>query len=66
MHCTYCHRDNHYKRTCNYWRHDTKNTGAGRGGTPRDRGRGRGRGASRGRGSSNRCGMSRGGGNHSR
>eukprot|EP00961_Rhodomonas_salina_P167367 2255304-Rhodomonas_salina.1 len=67
IHCTYCHCDNHYKRTCNYWSHDTKNGGAGRGTSPRGRGRGRGRGATpRGRGGSNRGGSSRGGRSHGR
>eukprot|EP00961_Rhodomonas_salina_P136672 1838626-Rhodomonas_salina.2 len=62
MHCTYCHCDNHFKRTCNYWRHDVKNSCSDSSGSSRWKGRGRGRGAQRGRGGSSRGGSSRGGG----
>eukprot|EP00961_Rhodomonas_salina_P202651 2733791-Rhodomonas_salina.1 len=61
MHCTYCHHDNHFKRTCNYWRHDVKNSCRDRGGSSHGKRR-RGRGTQRGRGGSNRGGSSRGGG----
>eukprot|EP00961_Rhodomonas_salina_P038713 520336-Rhodomonas_salina.1 len=62
MHCTYCHHDNHFKHTCNYWRHDVKNSSGDRGGSSRGKGRGRGRGTQKGQGGSNRGGSSRGGG----
>eukprot|EP00961_Rhodomonas_salina_P227510 3076014-Rhodomonas_salina.3 len=66
MHCTYCHRDNrdHFKRTCNYWRHDVKSSGGDRGGSSCGRRRWRGRRAQRGRGGSSRGRSSRGGRNH--
>lgn len=55
MHCVHCHRNNHFKRTCNFWRHEVKNggrgggSGGGYGGGQPSRGRGRGRGGFRGR-----------------
>eukprot|EP00961_Rhodomonas_salina_P162848 2193851-Rhodomonas_salina.2 len=54
MHSTYCHCDNHFKCTCNYWCHDVKNSGGDSCGSSRGKGRGHGWGASKGRGGNSR------------
>jgi len=73
VHCTYCHRNNHFKRTCNHWRfanrgEHNQSPARGRGnGNYRGRGRGgyrgRGRGSPRGGNRGNYRGGGRGGGN---